>query len=95
MRVTEKRKNILCVGMVLNTVLKQKGVELWTASVRFLYRSSVVITCCGVNLASLKKNGMAGINQNACCGIARKNALKWLGMFCSSLVFVELALGSY
>lgn len=44
--------------MVLNTALKQKEVELWTLPVRFLRASSVVITCCGVNVAFHKKSGM-------------------------------------
>lgn len=65
-RVTEKRKNLLYVKMVLNTVLKQKEIELWTAPVRFLYPSSVIITCCDVNIAFLKKNGLTAWDKPEC-----------------------------
>lgn len=66
LRVTGKRKNLLCVEVVLNTVLKQKELELWTPSVRFLYPLSVLITCYGVNMAFHKKNGMSVWDKPEC-----------------------------
>lgn len=63
--VVGKRKNFTCVEMVLNTVLKQKGVELGT-TVRLLRPLSVVITCCGVNAAFHKENGMTVWDKPEC-----------------------------
>lgn len=58
-----KRKDFLSVEVV--TVLKQKGVELSTPSVRLLHPLSVVITCCGANVA-FHKNGMPVWDKPEC-----------------------------
>lgn len=65
LRVVGKRKNFMYVEMVLSTVLKQKGIELW-APVRLLHLLSVVVTCCSVNVAFHKKNGMTVWDKPEC-----------------------------